>query len=1120
MISEIQQLEKAISELESKRAILGDQTVDTALKPMRLRLQELQSTNKTGEQLKFVTILFVDITGSTQIAQYLDPEDLKTILSGGLDIYRTIVEKHGGSVTRFLGDGFMAIFGMLAAREDDAERAVKAGLEMIQAAQIYSQEVERTWAITGYNIRVGINSGQVILGGELEETNLAIGMTIHVASRIESAAPIGGLLITHNTYRNVKGLFKVVPQPLLKVKGRDQPVRSYLVEGALPRPDLAARRGVEGFTTPLIGREPELEQLARVYRSSLKSGGTTLVTIVGDPGVGKSRLVQTYLDRLEGSQGPVPILFSRATQQMTDVPYHLLREMINDHFNIQDSDPLPVLHNKLEEGMRESLGEDAVLKAHFIGALLGYNFSTSPYLKGILNDPKLLRERGLQYLHKFYSSLAGEKGAILVFDDIHWGDELSLVFIEELAKVAGSRLFILCLTRPDLLERYPNWGTEGLLSDTYQERIYLDPLTRTASQELMRALMREVEAVPPRLWDIVIRNSDGNPYYIEEFINMLIDDQVIVQSVTGPGWRVDETKLQSIQVPSTLMAVLQARLDSLPAEERSLLQKASVAGRIFWDGLLAAMNLWDQAPTELIDSLCDRDLIYPHGDQTFEDADGFIFKHALLQEVAYQSLLKRDRRQYHLVVADWLVHMTRGLSGTVGYSSLIAEHYEGANQNDAAADWYSSAAKLAKKQGAFTEAQHFLERAVGLHEPQNLELEWQILLELSEVHEVLGNMDARQADNERMIAISSESQDPAQLAEAYYRLGNSSYHKGKYHEAVESYDRAILAAEKSRLDSIRSQALSLKVICLARLGKHDQAALTAEEALSLSRSMIDDTALARTLTNLANYFDESGDIGSAVELIRQQVAINHRIGNQMGEAIGLSNLGYNYVLLGQYQIAIQTLKEALHLCNIVEDQRTSAYTQLNLALAHYRNGEYTIARDLLLSAFSCLETLGDLFGVAAGHSYLGLVYESIKNLQEAQAEYQNAVDMFNKIGAISYANDALTGLARCSMASGDLNTAEGYISRVCDYLKTNGAVGMELPIWSYKTCAEIYYALDMADRAQQAVKDGYNELTDRADLISDREWREAFLMNVPDHKAIIDLWHHIGSTPEEKIKNE
>jgi len=563
--------------------------------------------------------------------------------------------------------------------------------------------------------------------------------------------------------------------------------------------------------------------------------------------------------------------------------------------------------------------------------------------------------------------------------------------------------------------------------------------------------------------------------------------------------------------------VLQGRLDSLPAEERSLLQKASVAGRIFWDGLVAAMDRSDHPPTDLLDSLCDRDLIYPHGDQTFEDTDGYVFKHALLQEVAYQSLLKRDRRQYHAVAADWLVHMIGTMSETVGYSSLIAEHYEGANQSEMAANWYIKAGKLAKKQGAFTEAQHFLERAVDLHVPQNLEFEWQILLELSEVHEVLGNMDARQADNERMIAISSDSQDPAQLAEAYYRLGNSSYHKGKYHEAVESYDRAIVASEESQLDSIRSQALSLKVICLARLGKHDQAALTAEEALSLSRTLIDDTALARTLTNLANYFDESGDIGSAVELIRQQVAINHRIGNQLGEAIGLSNLGYNYVLLGQYHVAIQTLEEALCLCNIIEDQRTSAYTQLNLALARYRSGEYSTARDLLLKTFSSLESLGDMFGIAAGHSYLGLVYEANGNLQEAQVEYQDAVDMFHKIGAISYANDALTGLARCSMASGDLNKAEGYISRVCDYLKTNGAVGMELPIWSYKTCAEIYYAINMTDRALQAIKDGYNELIDRADLISDREWREAFLMNVPDHKAIINLWQKTGSNPKEKI---
>lgn len=1116
MTTEIQQLETAISELESKRSILGDLTVDTAVKPMRLRLEELRSVTQPEEQLKYVTILFVDITGSTQMAQDLDPEDLKEILGGGLEIYKQIVEQHGGNVTRFLGDGFMAIFGFSATREDDAERAVQAGLKLIQAAQVYSQEVDHTWGIPGYNIRVGLNSGQVVLGGELEESNLAIGMTIHIASRIESAAPSGGLLITHNTYRHVRGLFEVHPQPPLKVKGRDQPVRSYLVEGTLPRTELSARRGVEGLSAPLIGRETELEKLGKLIGHSMKTGETTLVTIIGDPGVGKSRLTETFLDQFVSSSGEVPILNSRATQRMSDVPYHLLQGMISDHCNIMDSDPLPILQDKLEDGIAAYLGDDGTLKTHFIGALLGYNLSTSPYLKGILNDPKQLRERGLQYLQQFYRSLAGERGAVLVFDDIHWGDELSLNFIEKLVQAEQTGLFILCLTRPDLIERNPDWGIEKTGTASLQTRVYLDPLTRSASQALMTALIGEVEAVPSKLWEIVIRNSEGNPYYIEEFINMLIDEQVIVKSTAGKPWFVDETKLQSIQVPPTLTAVLQARLDSLPAEERSLLQKASVAGRIFWDSLLAVMNHVDHPPVDLIDSLCNRDLIYPHGDQTFEDTDEYIFKHALLQEVAYKSLLKRDRREYHAMVANWLVCMMDSIGRSVGFSSLIAEHYEGANQHALAASWYLNAGKLAKNQGAFAEAHHFLDRAMDLHDDSDQDMEWEILLARSEVHGILGNMDSRHADIGRMISISEVSLKPEQIAEAYYRLGNTYYETGDYQGAVESYQRAILAADGVELNPIRSQALSLKVICLARLGNRELAAVAAEEALSVSRILADDTALARTLTNIAIYFDESGDIGSAVDLIRQQVAINHRLGNQLGEAIGLSNLGYNYVLLGQYTKAIKTLEEALRLCGLVEDQRTSAYTQLNLALARYRNQEYTVAHELVINAFTCLETLGDLFGLAAGHSYLGLVYEASGSLETAKNEYQAAVDQFNKIGAVSYANDALTGLARCSMALSDLEKAREYITQVCDYLDTNGAVGMELPIWSYKTCADIYYALDMPARAQQAIKDGYNELLDRADLISDQEWREAYLMNVPDHRAISQLWQEKIKNPKEK----
>ena len=249
-----------------------------------------------------------------------------------------------------------------------------------------------------------------------------------------------------------------------------------------------------------------------------------------------------------------------------------------------------------------------------------------------------------------------------------------------------------------------------------------------------------------------------------------------------------------------------------------------------------------------------------------------------------------------------------------------------------------------------------------------------------------------------------------------------------------------------------------------------------------------------------------GDPGQAITLLREQVVINHRSGNQMGEAIGLVNLGYNYTLLGKYELARKTLELSLEISQSVNDRRTAAYTKLNLAMALFRNNVLDDARQLLERTIPELVAMGDLFGTASGHSYMGLVQEASGRLNNATTEYTKAVDLFTKIGALSYASDAQTGIARSLYASGNLADAKEKISQVCMYIEDNGTAGMEFPIWSYKVCAEIYMALEDPEHADRSIKEGYNELMKRSDHISAPEWREAFLSNVPEHLAIIQLY--------------
>jgi class 3 adenylate cyclase/tetratricopeptide (TPR) repeat protein len=1109
-MTEIEQLQTAILELEAKRALLGDAVVEAALDSMRARIEELKDTQTSAsEQLKYVTVLFTDMTGSTQMVSRLDPEDLRDIIGNGLQRFKGHVDSHEGSVLRFLGDGFMAIFGVPRAKEDDAEQAVRAGLGILEAARNYAKLVEERWGIPGFNVRVGINTGRVIVGGELVDDNLALGLAIHIAQRMESAAPTGGLLIAHSTYLHVRGLFKVQRQPLLKVKGRDRPVRTYLVLGEEPQADLSARRGVEGVTTPIIGREEELKQLRQYFQRTVQKSETGLVTVIGEPGVGKSRLLIEFDDWLQDQPDKTIIIHARATPQTERTPYGLLRDAFTRYMDIQDGDSVQMVHQKIEEGLSTHLKEEPHMKSHFIGALLGFDFSDSSFLFGIQSDPQQLRERGQFYLAQFFEECARDSTAVLVVDDIQWGDDASLKFIQSLSQVPQLRLCILGLGRPELLEKQVDWAIDKGIEGTHQVCTHLLPLSGDASQQLLDELLQKVDTVPAELRKIILRDAEGNPYYIEELINILIDDGVIVKGPDADHWHVEMDKLQSLRVPPTLTAVLQARLDSQSEEEKKTLQQASVVGRIFWDTLLGEMSNRQGPPEEVLDVLTDRDLIFPRAVPTFEDTGEYIFKHALMRDVTYESVLKRTRRTYHAKIADWLTTATESCGRAGEYASVIAEHYDHADDYNNASTWYLRAGQHAKAQGAPEEACTFLDRALILNPSNNADRCWLILIERSEVLGILGDPQKRRADDEALLELAHASGDLNKLAKAYYHLGYSLARLGNEEAAVEIYDNAIQAARGARNQKLESQLLSLKVVSLTRLGNIEAASIAADQALTLAVELDDDDTMARTLTNISIYYGVSGDLSEAVQLLRQQVAINHRLGSRTGEAIGWGNMGYNYVQLGLYQIAREALLESIQICDSIGLKREGAYMRLNLALAYYRTADFDRARETLEFAIPELVITGDQYGKAAGLAYFALVQEGIGILEDAEAKFTEANGIFESIGVNNSANDALSGLARCALAQGRLREARELAGKVSSYLEQFGSTGMEFPIWAYLTCAEIFTAIGDPTKSVQSINEGYNELLERADRISDFNWRDSFLHNVPEHDAILTMWQNI-----------
>jgi ABC-type oligopeptide transport system substrate-binding subunit/class 3 adenylate cyclase/ribosomal protein L40E/tetratricopeptide (TPR) repeat protein len=692
------------------------------LVPRELAERLLSARGEVRPERRIVTILFCDVKGSTAMAERLDPEDVMEIMDGAFDVLIEPIVRYEGTVARLMGDAVLAFFGAPMAHEDDPERAIRAALDIIEGAKQYAAELEQERGITGFDVRVGIHTGLVVvgeIGSDLRVEYTAMGDAINVAARMEQSAPPGGILITHDTYRHVRGVFDVLPQEPLTVKGRHQLVQTYLVQRAKPRAFRKPMRGVEGIETRMIGRQAELSRLQEAFYTAIEDRELQVFTITGEAGVGKSRLLHEF--DLWAELLPQSYFFfkGRALQEMQTVPYSLIRDLFAFRLQIEDTDPLLVVREKLEHGAEAAFGagEGSQMRAHFIGRLLGFEFGPSSHLAGVLDDPKQVHDRALTYLVEYFQALASQNPVLILLEDLHCADDSSLDVLNHLALALNNEpIMMACAARPALFERRPHWG-EG---QAFYRRLGLEPLTKRNTRHLLREILQKVDQVPETLSELVVAGAEGNPFFVEELVKMLVEDGVVVKG--QERWRVEPSRLRDVRVPSTLQGLLQARLDRLPIEDRTVLQQASVVGRQFWDGAVVRINeraVEGPQEREVLDTLSDlreREMVFQRETTAFAGTQEYIFKHAVLREVTYQSLLKRLRRIYHGLVADWLMEQAGERVGE--YTGLIAEHLELAGRAGEAVEWLLQAGDRARELYAHQEAIQAYQRALALLQRQ------------------------------------------------------------------------------------------------------------------------------------------------------------------------------------------------------------------------------------------------------------------------------------------------------------------------------------------------------------------------------------------------------------------
>ena len=1072
-IGKREELKRAIVSLETQRFILGDSVVDTAVsaiekqladletldKPQEQRKQitivdiavsaiekqlaDLETLDKPQEQRKQITILFSDVVGSTNIGERLDPEELLELFDNSLRQSGEMVEAYGGVVGRFMGDGMLAFFGSEKAQENDPELAIRAGLAIVARAKEYALEVKKRWGIDNFAVRVGINTGLVVMGevgGSGRPDYTAMGDATNLAARLESAAPAGGVLISHGTYRHVRGIFDVEPQDPLTVKGKSGPLQVYVVRRAKPRALPMSTQGVEGIETKTIGRERELCRLQEAYKTAVDQRETTIITLVGDAGVGKSRLLYEFENWIELRPELIGYLKGRAFQQTQGIPHFLLKDMLATRFQILESDSLQTVRRKFINELAEVLPEDGEMKAHILGTWLGYDFSDSPHLQPIKDDPEQIKNRATLYLTQFLTAISNKQPVVILLEDIHWADKGSLDAVFDLVRRQPQLpLLIICLARPSLYERHPQWGKslKGVA------RLDVAPLSDEDTRALVEEILHQVETLPRLLIDLVGSRAEGNPFYAEELIKMLIDDGIIVTG--GEKWHVTEEKLLGLEVPTTLTGVLQARLDSLNRNERQVIQQASVIGRTFWDKALAEFPGDGQTA---LPALSARGFIYFQAGTAFAGTAEYVFKHALLRDVIYETVLKRLRHLYHELVADWLVVAAQSNGRIDEYSSVIGKHFELANNRKKAAIWYDRAGNQAAATFSYEEAIHYLTLALRFTDEDDIAARFAYLQTREKAYDMQGNRTAQHEDLDSLTLLANKLGSTEQVTIALRRI-NYAISTSNYSDATSAAQEVINLTQTIVAATLVTEAEGHELwgYALWRLGQFQEAQKRLETSLNLAEEIGNNECIAKCLNSLGNLSGIQGNDATARKYFSDALSIWRDLGDRRGESVVLGNLGIIAEHQQDYAKAQAHHEQALTIKREVGDRKGEAAILLNLGSLALKQGNYVRARINYEQSLAIQRQIDDRQGEATSLTGLGVVvYEQGKDA-EARLFHEESLAIKRAVGDRFGEMASLYNIGAVAMNQEDYVTAQGYFEQslvICNEIGNRYAEGINL----------------------------------------------------------------------------
>jgi class 3 adenylate cyclase/tetratricopeptide (TPR) repeat protein len=1019
--------------------------------PKYLAEKILKTRSSIEGERKIVTVFFADVANFTSLAEKLDPEDAHNIMDGAFQILMENIHRFEGTINQFTGDGVMALFGAPVAHEDHAQRACHAALAIQSAVTAYGDKIK---AVHGqdFKMRIGLNSGPVIVGAigdDLRMDYTAVGDTTNLAARMESMAQPGTILGTGYTHKLAREFFQFESLGKVEVKGKEEPVDAYELKKATEvetRIEAAAAKGLTKFA----GRKNTMAALMQAYDKA-KSGSGQVVGVVGEAGVGKSRLLIELKKKLAKEE--YIYLEGRCLHYGGSMAYLPIHDILKSYFDIKEEDQEDLINKKLAE---KFFNFDERLKSTLapFQEILSVKVDDDTYLQ---LEPAVKKIRTFEAIRDLLVCESENKPLVFVVEDLHWIDSISEEFLNYLIDwLAGTHILLVLLYRPEYTHQ---WGSKSFYS-----KIGVDQLTTKNSAQLVQNILEGGEVVP-ELKELILNRAGGNPLFVEELTHSLMENGSIQRK---DHQYVLTTKASEIKVPDTIQGIIAARMDRIEENLKRIMQVASVIGREFAYRILQTiMGMREELKSSLI-NLQGLELIYEKS--LFPELE-YIFKHALTQEVAYNSLLQKRRKEIHEKIGGAIEELYP--ERIEEYYELLAHHYTRSDNTEKALEYLCLANQKAAKVTAMEEALTYFDEAMKLLDtlPETKEnqerrisllvnqwLVFFLLLKSPEYLELLtryepiavglsnpellglfyfgmvpseywlGNFDTAIQKATKAVELCQAAGNFEGAGFAYMVMQWSYLYKGDYYKAIALKEDTLLMTEKQFNLRVYMYAIAAVSYAYTWLGRWDEAVREGQEAMRIAEEYSVNSAISFAALGLSFAYTAKGDLARGKEYAELSV---NKGPTPTDKQWSLGGLAESLIRAGELKRGIEIQSDLLPKIRAVRSCIGEVESLLCLGEGYYLTGEYNKAKQMLKECLNLSDRCGIKCYVAGARRLLGEI--SLKtNPAQAAGDFEKSISIYQEIKAENELAKAYVGYGRFHKQNDNIVQARVYLTKALE----------------------------------------------------------------------------------------